>query len=427
MEHILQLLDNLDTKTILYEKFRKFITEVGVFLNEEQTESDIVRLYMESIGLELVVQKAKVVTNKRDMLAHIVVSFTDNNPMARYRILEKLAQAFKSDLKNLSSILAHMSSYIKEEEMSDLIFDFYWYKSMKILNYSYPSMKANGLKILNEISRFNMSKIFLSLQSLQRLADESWWEIKAQILIICSNQLEYIESQEEAQETQVEATEGNTSEVNATDANATGEVEGTVNGTGEEEQVDQISEDRESQAAGENGSEFELSNKEGSRVMYNSTIEKTSETKEIEMKEFLKAKDGYVKSLLEIIYKIFHVHQNVNVQKVGLIYLARILNYFPELCERYLEVLLKISDEVKMCILNTDPEYNREFHIVRSKPPLTRSLQLLQILPNWRILDLELLGPRRGPKQARQARKPGPVRLQAHRDSGRLFGARHPH
>lgn len=53
------------------------------------------------------------------------------------------------------------------------------------------------MKILNEISKFNTSKIYLSLETLKQLSDDAWWEIKAQILIICSNQLEFMDSNRE--------------------------------------------------------------------------------------------------------------------------------------------------------------------------------------------------------------------------------------
>lgn len=77
-----------------------------------------------------------------------------------------------------------------------------------------------------------------------------------------------------------------------------------------------------------------------------------------------------MENLIEIIKKIFHKHQNVNVLKVGLVYLAKILNYYPELCERYLQVLLNINDETKKSILNTDESANIKSNIVLSKSPI---------------------------------------------------------
>ena len=80
---------------------------------------------------------------------------------------------------------------------------------------------------------------------------------------------------------------------------------------------------------------------------------------------FESQKKEYVKTLLEIIDTVFHKHADVNVQKVGLIYLAKTLRYYPQLCERYLEVLLAIHNDIMMTILSTD-EVDVESYIVLS-------------------------------------------------------------
>lgn len=88
------------------------------------------------------------------------------------------------------------------------------------------------------------------------------------------------------------------------------------------------------------------------------------------MAAFNEVKDRYVESLISIVQKIFHKHQNVNVLKVGLIYLARILNFYPQLCEVFLEVLLNINEEIKKTILNTEEGAAVKSNIVLSEDSL---------------------------------------------------------
>lgn len=314
-------------------------------LVEEQP--DVTSLFMENEGLKQITEMAQNVSNKRDMLAHIIMCFTPKNPDAHYRILEKLAESFKSDLKNLSSVLAHISCYC-DEEIDSRIFDFYFYKAIKIIHFSYPTMKANGLKILNEISKFNKSKIYLASDNLQRLANESWWEIKAQILIICANQLEYIENHDKDFDQNIKVEETNPENI------VGGEEEMSI---------------PEAKIEDENGGEASPSQNQKtleSPLVNSSTIQRRALNK-TDMEDTIVPTDQYVEKLIDIINKIFHIHQNINVQKVGLIYLAKILNYYPELCKRYLAVLLTINDEVKSSILNNDEAYNIESHIVLSK------------------------------------------------------------
>ena len=191
MQLMIQFLENLESNTQIYAEFLGFLELVGGALIEEQP--DVSSLYMESAGLDLIHSMTQRTQGKRDGLAHIIVSFTPNTSNARSRILEKLSDRFKSDLKNLGSILAHLSGYSVEDRMDSGIFDFYWYKAIKIISYNYPSMKCCGIKILSEISKFNISKLHLYLPQINRLADEDWWEIKAQILIFCANQLDYVQ------------------------------------------------------------------------------------------------------------------------------------------------------------------------------------------------------------------------------------------
>lgn len=69
--------------------------------------------------------------------------------------------------------------------------------------------------------------------------------------------------------------------------------------------------------------------------------------------ELAEKKAEYVDTLLHIIDQVFHKFADVNVQKVGLVYLASILNYYPQLCERYLEVLLEIHNDIMLTVLST--------------------------------------------------------------------------
>ncbi len=77
-------------------------------------------------------------------------------------------------------------------------------------------------------------------------------------------------------------------------------------------------------------------------------------------------KQNSIVHLLELVSRIFHRNANVNVQKIGLIYLAKVLNYYPTLCQRYLEVLLSVEDDVRETVLDISPENQGEYNVVLS-------------------------------------------------------------
>lgn len=60
------------------------------------------------------------------------------------------------------------------------------------------------------------------------------------------------------------------------------------------------------------------------------------------------------KTILNYILDIFHNGVTHNILRIGLIELAELLNYESELCDRYLDVLLNIGEEIRLDVLNTD-------------------------------------------------------------------------
>lgn len=203
-------------------------------------------------------------------------------------------------------------------------------------------MKCYGIKILSDISKFNISKLHLYLPQIDKLADEDWWEIKAQILIFCANQLDYVQGNE-VQDFEQDAIKGQSK-----GSSEEGPRKARIDSFGDEEDHSQ------DQSATFNAS---------SSANHNNT----QESRPFDMAGFHEIKDKYVESLIRIVEKIFHKHQNVNVLKVGLIYLAKILNFYPQLCEVYLEVLLNINEEIKKTILNTEDGVSLKSNIVLSR------------------------------------------------------------
>ena len=56
-------------------------------------------------------------------------------------------------------------------------------------------------------------------------------------------------------------------------------------------------------------------------------------------------------NFLEMINQVFTIDAPKATQKIGLTYLASIIKSFPELCDRYLEILLNVSQEIRTDVL----------------------------------------------------------------------------
>lgn len=106
-------------------------------------------------------------------------------------------------------------------------------------------------------------------------------------------------------------------------------------------------------------------------------FEKTHESRmgpALDATDFAAQKQTSIVHLLDLISRIFHKNANVNIQKIGLVYLAKVLNYYPELCPRYLEVLLSVEDDVRETVLDISQDNQGDFHIVLSRLFLIQAL-----------------------------------------------------
>lgn len=92
------------------------------------------------------------------------------------------------------SILAYTVS-------TELQFDEVLYEMMKqnaetAIMLPSPYTRTFGLKILNEISNVNFYPVLSLIEKFDKLINDDWWEVKAQILIICTNLLLYLSEEE---------------------------------------------------------------------------------------------------------------------------------------------------------------------------------------------------------------------------------------
>ena len=60
-----------------------------------------------------------------------------------------------------------------------------------------------------------------------------------------------------------------------------------------------------------------------------------------------------MKTISHYILEIFKSNVSHNILRIGLIELAEVLNYEENLCERYLEILLHVGNQIRADILTT--------------------------------------------------------------------------
>lgn len=85
-------------------------------------------------------------------------------------------------------ILSRLLLY-ENENISESIYDFYLKAARQCLCYNSPVTRTKAVTILSYLSRLRLEPILPSIMVLQSQCGEDYWELKGQILILCSNAL----------------------------------------------------------------------------------------------------------------------------------------------------------------------------------------------------------------------------------------------
>lgn len=157
------------------------------------------------------------------------------------------------------------------------------------------------------------------LPRIEPLVHDNYWELQGQILILCSNCLIQFNALEEGgSQGGMEFIEGE------------GEMEAQINDMDEEEEykLDQRSIDPNAQDT-KNGSQHQ--------------------------ETMMKLAEEYTPILFRMIESIFKVDAPKATLKIGLIYLAKILHFYPEFTDRYLQILLSVPETIRTSVVDVSP------------------------------------------------------------------------
>jgi len=272
--------------------------------------------------------------NKRESICQIIFSFCLVNSTSRQRFLKRIKEHLSQNLKLFIAILSVVVSFYSEEDFTEDLYNLYFYYAIVSLDFPSPVTRAQGLKILNEIVYINYVPVIQIIGKLENLSRDQWWEVKALILILCSSLLIYISKEK--------------------DGNINAQGQEIVQSSGEPLNLSGAQQKPE----GEEEKRLEDSQTHEQNLIIHEEQEQNEDVQEIaQMSDQIQFKtyENEEAFLINLVNSIFRLNTNQNVLKIGLIYLANILNKYPVLCPRYLEILLHIADVIRSSILDINP------------------------------------------------------------------------
>lgn len=164
-----------------------------------QQDPQITQSLFENILLKDLISMAIKCTNKREQIVEIFYYFCGPDSMSRLHLIQKIKEVLTVDLTNFISILSILIQQNYDDFDDELYGQLLHYSTLQLDSPS-PRNRTNALKILNEITYINPIPILHLLEKFQKLIKDNWWEVSCQIIIICSNLLQYLAQQDEQYE-----------------------------------------------------------------------------------------------------------------------------------------------------------------------------------------------------------------------------------
>ncbi len=258
---------------------------------------------------------------------------------------------------------------IYENDSADIatdLYSFYFMNGAYGLMSSSPVTRTKCVTILSYLSKASVEPIIPLLSKLETYSNDVYWELKGQVLILCSNMLMQFNSEgdEEDGDNLSAAGEGPA----LLDQNEDGEVqevhpespkepekEGSQIQEEPEEEESKIEEEKE-EAEPQEEEPVEENSPPSNDIKEQPTQEEAQDTQNMSKVETMqKLSEEYSPLLFNIINKIFLPQAPKATLKIGLIYLAKILHFYEDFSDQYLKILLSVPDAIRTSVVDCNP------------------------------------------------------------------------
>lgn len=207
----------------------------------QQTET-----YFLEYAMDDLVEIVETNVFKRNDMMYLFYCFVSNTVNSHLRVLSKL----KEKIQNKDAFYYCLSKLIvfeneNTQELAPELYTFYFENAAYGLLCSSPVTRTKCVTILSSLSKTSIEPIVPLLQKLEVFANDSYWELKGQILILCANTLQAFnqisedeeEDDEEKGPTLLEQNDnGELKEINPDDLASPGGHDDFMNGSQEEEE-----------------------------------------------------------------------------------------------------------------------------------------------------------------------------------------------
>ena len=137
--------------------------------------------------------------SKRTACCHALYAYAADNVGAHTAVLKELKGALAEDL----DVYVHALTLLifMERELDDNLLDVYAYYCAIGMTMPSPTLRASSIAMLASITTRNLDFVFAAsdenattglFDKMEAMADDMWWEVHAQTLVVCSALLRHL-------------------------------------------------------------------------------------------------------------------------------------------------------------------------------------------------------------------------------------------
>jgi hypothetical protein len=192
MNFISELFRKLKTVGKKFAMMADHVSAVGNGL--VNTDPELSETCIIEYGLSPLMQLFKEFPDKCTTLVYLLYCFIPPTINSHCRLIQAMKDKMGEDL---NSYVFACSRLIEVEtcELSDAeLYDTYYGMGIKLLSSSHPNARLHSIAILAKLAGIDYIPMVSLLPVLKDLSTDYVWEIKAQIIILCSNLLENMNS-----------------------------------------------------------------------------------------------------------------------------------------------------------------------------------------------------------------------------------------
>lgn len=180
----------------IFESAVYFFKRVGDLMRD--AEPTLTQQMITEVGLPSLSKELCRSPEKREALCAIVYGYTQEDTLNHLLVL----RALKDKVSDLSVYISCLSCFISRDAqlslLDDYLLDLYIYYALMAMQHPQPKIRVAGLSILSVIAlnTSQHSSVVALIPSFIDLADDDWWEVHAQLLILSATLLSKITAAE---------------------------------------------------------------------------------------------------------------------------------------------------------------------------------------------------------------------------------------